>query len=103
MFASAALPCPARSRVPQFYSWYYHTLPFLLWQTNFPIALRLVVLCGVEYGFNVFPATPVSSVVLQVSRLECMHREWYLTTALTCATVDPYCLNLRSLDCFGRK
>lgn len=54
---------------PQFYSWYFHTLPFLLWQTNLPVAVRLAVLCGVEFGFNVFPATPISSAVLQVSRL----------------------------------
>lgn len=54
----------------QFYSWYYHTLPFLLWQTGLPVALRLVVLCGVEFGFNVFPATALSSGVLQVGWLE---------------------------------
>lgn len=55
---------------PQFYSWYFHTLPFLLWQTNFSVAVRLAVLCGVELGFNVFPATPISSAVLQVCRFE---------------------------------
>lgn len=57
------------SRGAQFYSWYFHTLPFLLWQTNYPIAVRLAVLVGVEFGFNVFPATPVSSAVLQVGPL----------------------------------
>lgn len=65
------LPFALPARVfPQFYSWYFHTIPFLLWQTNFPVAVRLAVLCGVEIGFNVFPATPVSSGMLQVSRFE---------------------------------
>lgn len=62
---------PRRPLFPaQFYSWYYHTLPFLLWQTNFPVIVRLAVLGGVELGFNVFPATPTSSAVLQVNILE---------------------------------
>lgn len=52
----------------QFYSWYYHTLPFLLWQTDLPVVLRLVVLAAVEFSFNVFPASPTSSAVLQVKK-----------------------------------
>ncbi|CAM9698971.1 unnamed protein product [Ascophyllum nodosum] len=55
-----------RSLHYQFYSWYYHTLPFLLWQTNYPVVVRLAVLVGTEFAFNIFPATPASSVLLQV-------------------------------------
>ncbi|CAM9454777.1 unnamed protein product [Ectocarpus fasciculatus] len=65
-----------RSLHYQFYSWYYHTLPFLLWQTSLPVALRLVVLCGVEMGFNVFPATALSSAVLQVCHLAILVGLW---------------------------
>ncbi|CAM9158415.1 unnamed protein product [Ectocarpus sp. 13 AM-2016] len=65
-----------RSLHYQFYSWYYHTLPFLLWQTGIPVALRLVVLCGVEFGFNVFPATTLSSGVLQVCHLAILAGLW---------------------------
>lgn len=50
----------------QFYCWYYHTLPFLLWQTDIPVVGRLLLLAGLEYSFNIFPATPTSSLVLQV-------------------------------------
>lgn len=51
----------------QFYSWYYHTLPFLLWQTDLPVMGRLAVLAGIEISFNIFPATSTSSAVLQVT------------------------------------
>ncbi|CAM9171944.1 unnamed protein product, partial [Hapterophycus canaliculatus] len=65
-----------RSLHYQFYSWYYHTLPFLLWQTNFSVAVRLAVLCGVEFGFNVFPASPLSSAVLQVCHILLLAGVW---------------------------
>lgn len=74
-------------RMSQFYSWYYHTLPFLLWQTSLPVALRLVVLCGVELGFNVFPATALSSAVLQVGWLH-RARHSYIEYRALGATLD---------------
>eukprot|EP00903_Cladosiphon_okamuranus_P014457 g13413.t1 len=71
-----------RSLHYQFYSWYFHTLPFLLWQTSFPVAVRLAVLCGVEFGFNVFPATPVSSVVLQMCHVLLLAGLWVTPVVL---------------------
>jgi hypothetical protein len=35
----------ARSLHYQFYVWYFHTLPWLLWQTRLPIPLRFVLVC----------------------------------------------------------
>ena len=59
----------ARTLHYQFYSWYYHTLPMLLWLTNMrPWLGRLLVLGMIEYSFNVFPATPQSSLTLQVAQ-----------------------------------
>ena len=55
----------ARTLHYQFYSWYFHMLPYLLWQTQLPVPLKLLLLLGVEYAFNVFPATAVSSLLLQ--------------------------------------
>jgi hypothetical protein len=64
----------------QFYSWYFHALPWLLWgATDLPIPLRLAVMAGIEYAFNVGDATgaatPLSSAVLQQSH-------WLLLAAL---------------------
>jgi len=50
----------------QFYSWYFHTIPFLLWSTSMPLFLRLIVFFGIEYAYNVYPATSFSSSTLQL-------------------------------------
>lgn len=48
----------------QFYVWYFHTLPFLLYVSPLPNSLRLLVLAVIEYAWNVFPATAISSGLL---------------------------------------
>jgi len=62
----------------QFYSWYYLTLPFLLWSAKMPTILKIAILPVVEWSFNVFPATPQSSLALQVCH-------WTLLLALYAA------------------
>ncbi|KAG0297658.1 hypothetical protein BGZ98_000527 [Dissophora globulifera] len=57
----------ARSLHYQFYAWYFLTLPYLLWQTCLPIVVRVVLLCAIEWSWNVFPATPQSSGILMAS------------------------------------
>ncbi|KNC54668.1 glycosyltransferase family 58 protein [Thecamonas trahens ATCC 50062] len=54
----------ARTLHYQFYSWYFHTLPFLLWATPLPLVARLAIFAAIEYAFNVFPATTASSGIL---------------------------------------
>ena len=39
----------------------------LLWSTSMNIPLRVVAIIAIEYSFNVFPATALSSFVLQTS------------------------------------
>jgi hypothetical protein len=51
----------ARSLHYQFYVWYFHSLPLLLWLTPIPTSIRLLLLLLIEYSWNVFPATPNSS------------------------------------------
>jgi alpha-1,3-mannosyltransferase len=60
--------CCARTLHYQFYSWYFSSLPFLLWrETSYPMYVKLILLAGIEYAFLTFPATSVSSVVLQAA------------------------------------
>ncbi|KAG8882910.1 dolichyl-P-Man:Man(5)GlcNAc(2)-PP-dolichol alpha-1,3-mannosyltransferase [Tulasnella sp. 331] len=40
----------ARSLHYQFYSWYAHQLPFLMWRTRFPLLLKIVLLGAVDKG-----------------------------------------------------
>ena len=58
--------CFSRTLHYQFYSWYFHTLPLMAWMVDdMPLLMRIVLICKVEYAYNVFPATPFSSYVLQ--------------------------------------
>ncbi|CAG9460357.1 unnamed protein product [Pedinophyceae sp. YPF-701] len=55
----------ARSLHYQFYSWYFHSLPALLWMLPWLPAVGKVAVMGVvEWCWNVFPSTPTSSLVL---------------------------------------
>ncbi|KAK0228428.1 glycosyltransferase family 58 protein [Armillaria fumosa] len=57
----------ARSLHYQFYCWYAQQLPFLAWKTRYPVVVKLALLVGVEYAWNVFPSTNASSITLLVS------------------------------------
>jgi len=60
----------ARTLHCQFLSWYAHSVPFLLWSTgNIPVVVRIAILVGLEYAYNIYPATGFSSGVLQVVHL----------------------------------
>ncbi|KAL5701226.1 dolichyl-P-Man:Man5GlcNAc2-PP-dolichol alpha-1,3-mannosyltransferase [Ranunculus cassubicifolius] len=58
----------ARSLHYQFYSWYFYSLPLLLWKTPFPTVLRVILFVGVEVCWNIFPSNVYSS-----SLLLCIH------------------------------
>jgi len=59
----------SRSLHYQFYVWYFHTLPFLLWNTKLPEIVRIALLFAIEFSWNVYPATILSSCVLHVSHV----------------------------------
>ncbi|KAL1312643.1 hypothetical protein HN51_039238 [Arachis hypogaea] len=54
----------ARSLHYQFYSWYFYSLPYLLWRTQYPTLLRLILFVGVEVCWNIFPSNNLSSALL---------------------------------------
>jgi len=61
--------CCARTLHYQFYSWYFSSLPYLLWrETPYSIPVRLLLLACVESAFLTFPATPTSSSMLQIAQ-----------------------------------
>jgi len=59
--------CFARSLHYQFYVWYFHTLPFVLWSIKIPSVLRLLILGLVELSWNTYPSTIFSSLLLHGS------------------------------------
>lgn len=54
----------ARSLHFQFFTWYFHSLPFLLWNTQYPTLLRLGLWAGIAYVWDTFPSTPATSLLL---------------------------------------
>ncbi|KAG0570339.1 hypothetical protein KC19_6G155100 [Ceratodon purpureus] len=67
----------ARSLHYQFYSWYFYSLPFLLWKTTFPTPVRLAIFFGTELCWNVYPSTPVSSVALLLCHVSLLAGLWF--------------------------
>ncbi|KAJ2484353.1 dolichyl-P-Man:Man(5)GlcNAc(2)-PP-dolichol alpha-1,3-mannosyltransferase [Coemansia sp. RSA 2320] len=59
----------ARSLHYQFYSWYFHMLPFLLHKSRLPAVVQLATWLVVEYAWNVYPSTSLSSILLLSAHL----------------------------------
>ncbi|KAG8695601.1 dolichyl-P-Man:Man(5)GlcNAc(2)-PP-dolichol alpha-1,3-mannosyltransferase [Ceratobasidium sp. 394] len=59
----------ARSLHYQFYSWYATQLPLLAWRTKYPVPVRVAILVAVEYAWNTYPSTNLSSAILLASHI----------------------------------
>lgn len=59
----------ARSLHYQFYVWYFHSLPYLTWSTPFPTNVKFLLLFLIEYCWNTYPSTNLSSGALHVCHL----------------------------------
>ena len=53
----------------QFYAWYFHMLPFLLWQAQMHWIVRAGLWFGIEMVWNIYPSTPTSSFSLLACHL----------------------------------
>ncbi|XP_026484964.1 lethal(2)neighbour of tid protein 2 [Vanessa tameamea] len=63
----------ARSLHYQFYSWYFHTLPYLLWCTNYTIIIRFLILALIEFCWNTYPSTDITSAMLHVCHISILY------------------------------
>uniref|UniRef100_A0A7S1KNQ2 dolichyl-P-Man:Man5GlcNAc2-PP-dolichol alpha-1,3-mannosyltransferase n=1 Tax=Percolomonas cosmopolitus TaxID=63605 RepID=A0A7S1KNQ2_9EUKA len=64
----------SRSLHFQFYVWYYHTLPFLLFYTSSLSTVERLLLWAVnELVWNIFPAQAWTSILLQVIHLRLLY------------------------------
>jgi alpha-1,3-mannosyltransferase len=59
----------ARTLHYQFYVWYFHMLPHLLWCIRIPTYGRVLIMLMIEVAFNVYPATAWSSLLLQAAHI----------------------------------
>ncbi|NXP02588.1 ALG3 mannosyltransferase, partial [Thinocorus orbignyianus] len=84
--------CCSRSLHYQFYVWYFHTLPYLLWCT--PTAklahMPKVLLLGViELCWNTYPSTVCSSLALHICHGLVLLQLWYGTAPLLAPQTPP--------------
>lgn len=63
----------ARSLHYQFYVWYFHSLPYLVWFTNYNVSGKLLLLGLAEFAWNTYPSTIVSSVLLHIFHLALLY------------------------------
>ncbi|KAE9400725.1 glycosyltransferase family 58 protein [Gymnopus androsaceus JB14] len=69
----------ARSLHYQFYSWYAQSIPFLVWRTKYPVLLRLLLIGTIEYAWNVYPSTTISSSALLGANALVLAGVWFAT------------------------
>lgn len=68
--------CFSRSLHYQFYVWYFHALPYLLWTTSLPVIARLLLLGIVELAWNTYPSTDFSSASLHICHFILLAAIW---------------------------
>lgn len=54
----------ARSLHYQFYVWYFHSLPYLSWFTDYHTSFKILILFLIEFCWNQYPSTDFSSFLL---------------------------------------
>lgn len=59
----------ARSLHYQFYVWYFHSLPHLVWFTNYHTSFKILLLFLIEHCWNVYPSTNFTSLLLHASHM----------------------------------
>ena len=80
----------ARSLHFQFYSWYFHQLPFLLYtaRDTLPLYFGVPLLLVIEVIWNIFPANPFSSLSLQVAHITLLMALYFSQNTLLTPSVS---------------
>jgi alpha-1,3-mannosyltransferase len=65
----------ARSLHYQFYAWYAHSLPFLIYTTPFSY-FGVILGFLIEFCWNVFPSTPITSLILLICHVTILLGLW---------------------------
>ncbi|XP_049540758.1 lethal(2)neighbour of tid protein 2 [Anopheles darlingi] len=63
----------ARSLHYQFYVWYFHSLPYLTWYTEYGTSLKFLLLLLIEFCWNTYPSTVLSSLTLHGCHLALLY------------------------------
>nr|CAI5848895.1 unnamed protein product [Callosobruchus analis] len=63
----------ARSLHYQFYSWYFHSLVYLVFCTRFNRSFSFLLLGLIEYCWNVYPSTNFSSALLHICHITLLY------------------------------
>lgn len=59
----------SRSLHYQFYIWYFHSLPYLSWFTDYHTSFKILILFLIEFCWNQYPSTIFSSVLLNACHI----------------------------------
>ena len=66
----------ARTLHYQFYAWYFHTVPLLLWAVRIPTVLRVGLWALIEVIWNVYPPRALTSATLLVCHVILLAALW---------------------------
>ncbi|KAM9616057.1 dol-P-Man:Man(5)GlcNAc(2)-PP-Dol alpha-1,3-mannosyltransferase [Morphnus guianensis] len=84
--------CCSRSLHYQFYVWYFHTLPYLLWctpTTKLAHMPKVLLLGVIELCWNTYPSTVCSSLSLHICHGLVLLQLWYGTAPLPAPHTPP--------------
>ncbi|NXO23429.1 ALG3 mannosyltransferase, partial [Cisticola juncidis] len=84
--------CCSRSLHYQFYVWYFHTLPYLLWctpTTKLAHMPKVLLLGVIELCWNTYPSTVCSSLALHICHGLILLQLWYGTAPMPVSHTPP--------------
>lgn len=67
----------ARTLHYQFFVWYAHTIPLLVWGGPHPTALKVGIIAAIEIAFNIYPPSPLAALGLFCSHFLIIVSLWW--------------------------